>query len=421
MLDITTLENGLRVVNEYMPDIESVSINVWVRTGSRNETKENNGISHFLEHMAFKGTKTRNTQQIAEEFDDIGGRVNAFTSVSKTAYYTKVLKENTEKAVELLSDIVQNSIFLDEEMEKERFVILQELAMTKDDPSDIIGDYFSETAYANQPYGRTILGPAKNIKKFKREDIIKYVNRQYKTEDMVISFAGKIKNEEAVALVKKYFTSLNVGKNKDPEKAIYTGGYFAKNKKLEQTQLIMGFESYSHLDEHFYEAAVLSIVLGGGMSSRLFQEIREKRGLCYRIQADNTSSHDTGIFEIYCAVAPNKIGELITATIGELKKTANKITEEECKRAIIKLKSSILMSKESNSSRAQNNASNLLSKGRIVGSDELIEKIEAVNVKKLQNIMGEILTKSRPSVAILGKLDENVPDYDRIVDIIKNG
>ncbi len=421
MINITTLNNGLRIVNEYMSDIESVSINVWVKTGSRNENKQNNGISHFLEHMAFKGTKTRNTQQIAEEFDDIGGRVNAFTSVSKTAYYTKVLKENVEAAVELLSDIVQNSIYLQEEMEKERFVILQELAMTKDDPSDIIGDYFSETAYKNQPYGRTILGPAKNIKKFTREDILSYVDKQYKTEDIVISFAGRLENEEAVKLVKKYFTSLNVGKNKEPEKAVYTGGYFAKNKKLEQTQLIMGFESYTHLDKHFYEAGVLSIVLGGGMSSRLFQEIREKKGLCYRINAGNTSSHDTGIFDIYCAVSPDKVNELIISIIEELKKTVKNITEEECQRAIVKLKSNILMSRESNSSRAQKNASNILSKDRIISTEELIGEIEAVNTKKLQNLMEDILKKSKPTIALLGKIDNTVLDYDRIVNEINKG
>ena len=180
MIDITTLHNGLRVVNEYMDDVESVSVNIWVNTGNRNETKKNNGISHFLEHMAFKGTTSRNTQQIAEEFDDIGGRVNAFTSSSKTAYYTKVLKDNIEKAVELLADITQNSIFPEDEIEKERFVILQELAMTKDDPSDLIGDYFMETAYKDQPYGRSILGPVKNIKSFKKDDILNYIKSQYK-------------------------------------------------------------------------------------------------------------------------------------------------------------------------------------------------------------------------------------------------
>lgn len=415
MVDIVKLDNGLRVVNEYMGDVESVSVNVWVRTGSRNETKQINGISHFLEHMAFKGTKTRNTQQIAEEFDNIGGRVNAFTSISQTAFYTKVLKENTEKSVELLADIVQNSIFLESEIEKERHVILQELAMTKDDPSDIIGDYFAETAYKNQPYGRSILGPEKNIKTFSRDDIVSYVNNQYRTEDIIISFAGNLKTEDAVKFVKKYFNNLQKGKNKDPEKAVYTGGYFVKNKKLEQTQLVLGFEGFSFLDEHFYEAGVLGIVLGGGMSSKLFQKIREKKGLCYRIDACATGSEDTGIIEIACATAPERANEAIIAIMEELKDTTQNITEEECKRAIIKLKSSILMSKENNSSRAKKNVSDLFSIGRLISSEEIIQKIEDINTQKLKDLMSEILERSNPTLALLGKTDKSVPEIEKLM------
>ena len=414
MIDIIKLNNGLRVINDYMPEVESVSVNVWVKTGSRNETKNINGISHFLEHMAFKGTTTKNTQQIAEEFDNIGGTVNAFTSISQTAFYTKVLKENTEKAVELLADIFQNSIFVESEMEKERQVILQELAMVKDDPSDIIEDYFIETAYKNQPFGRTILGPEKNIKKFMREDILKYINNQYKTEDIVISFAGNLKSKDAEKFVKKYFNNVKIGKNKEPEKAVYTGGYFAKNKKLEQTQLMLGFEGYSILDKYFYEASVLSIILGGGMSSKLFQEIREKRGLCYGIYSSLTSSTDTGILEIACATSPDKVNEAITSIIEELKKTTKNITEEEFKRAIIKLKSAILMNEENNSGRAKKNASNLMFKNKLISNKELIDKIESININQLKNIMEEILLKNNPTIAMLGKLDNNILDYNSI-------
>ncbi|HSQ97169.1 MAG TPA: pitrilysin family protein [Rickettsiales bacterium] len=415
MVDIVELDNGLRVINEYMGDIESVSANVWVRTGSRNETKKINGISHFLEHMAFKGTKTRNTQQIAEEFDNIGGRVNAFTSISQTAFYTKVLKENTEKAVELLADIVQNSIFDESEIEKERHVILQELAMTKDDPSDIICDYFAETAYKNQPYGRSILGPEKNIKTFSREDIISYVNNQYRTEDIIISFAGNLKTEDAVKFVKKYFNNLKAGKNKIPEKAIYTGGSFIKNKKLEQTQLVLGFEGFSFLDEHFYEAGVLGIILGGGMSSKLFQKIREKKGLCYRIDASSTGSEDTGMIEISCATAPERTNEAIIAIMEELKDATQNISEEEYKRAIVKLKSAILMSKENNSSRAKKNVGDLFSVGRLISSEEIIQKIEEINTQKLKDLMGKILEKSNPTLALLGKTDKSVPEIEKLI------
>jgi len=279
--------------------------------------------------------------------------------------------------------------------------------MTKDDPSDIIEDYFAETAYQNQPYGRSILGPEKNIKKFTKDDIISYVKNQYKTEDMIISFAGKLKTEDAVKFTEKYFNNLQNGKNKDPEKAIYTGGSFTKNKKLEQTQLMLGFEGYSYLNEHFYEAGVLGIILGGGMSSKLFQNIREKKGLCYRIDACATGSEDTGIFEIACATAPEKANEAISAIMDELKNTTNNITEEECNRAIIKLKSAILMSKESNSSRAKKNVSDLFSMNRLVSSEEIISKIEEINTKKLKCLMEKILEKSNPTLALLGKLDKS--------------
>ena len=420
MLNITTLNNGLRIVNEYMPDIESVSVNVWIHTGSRNETKQNNGISHFLEHMAFKGTTSRNTQQIAEDFDDIGGIVNAFTSISNTAYYTKVLKEHTERAVELLADIIQNSIFTQEEIEKERQVILQELAMTKDDPSDIINDYFSETAFANQPYGRSILGPAKNIKKFTKYDIISYIENQYKTEDIVISFAGKLENEDAVKLAKKYFTKLNVGKNKLPQKAVYTGGYFLKSKKLEQTQLIMGLESCSIFDKDYYTAGVLGMILGGGMSSRLFQEIREKKGLCYRIGASNGSNNDTGILEIYSAVSPEKTNETIKSIITELKKITDKISKEEFNRAIVKFKSSILMGKESNTNRSQKNASQILTRNKIISTEEIIEELEKININMVKDFMGKILSKSQPTIAILGKVNKNeILNLNQIKELIK--
>lgn len=419
MINVVKLNNGLRIVNEYMDDIESVSVDVLVNTGSRNETKHNNGISHFLEHMAFKGTLTRNVQQIAEEFDSIGGTANAFTSISKTAFYTKVLKEHTEKAVELLSDILQNSIFLEEEIEKERQVILQELAMTKDDPTDIVMDYFSETQYANQPYGRSVLGPAKNIRNFTRDDIINYISRQYKTEDIVISFAGKIKDDDAIQLAIKYFNNLKEGKNKNPQKAIYTGGYFVKNKKLEQNQVLLGFESFPNLDKHHYEACVLSIIMGGGMSSKLFQEIREKRGLCYHVGASNNSSYDTGSFDIYCAVAQEKTNEAIIAILEELKNASLKITEEECKRAIVKLKSHILMSKEDNCNRSQKNASNLLSKNRIISTEELINNIESVKTKNVRELMNVILNKSQPTATILGKIDKDTITFEEIKEIIK--
>jgi predicted Zn-dependent peptidase len=403
VLDIVELDNGLRVVNEFMPDVESVSINVWVNTGSRNETVAQNGISHFIEHMAFKGTKTKSTRQIAEEFDNLGGRANAFTSTSKTAFYIKVLKEYVEKAVGILADIFQNSVFSEEEMEKEREVILQELAMVQDDPTDVVYTNYMSIAYKNQPLGRAIIGTKKNITSFKRSDIIDYINSQYLTNDIVISFAGNCKIETAVSLVKSFFYSVKVGKNVSFKGAKWIGGNNIKNKKLEQTQIILGYESCPFLSDDFFVAETLSVLLGGGMSSRLFQEIREKRGLCYTISANNCSTKDTGHFDIYCATAPDKVDDVLQAINEEMLKVTKNITVDEFDRTMTKLKTSILMSRESNSNRSQKNASDILSRNRIISVKEVNEKLNAITIKNIQDYTETILSKSNPSLSLLGK------------------
>jgi predicted Zn-dependent peptidase len=407
MVDIVKLDGGLRIVNEYMGDVESVSINVWVKTGSRNETKEQNGISHFLEHMAFKGTKTRNTQRIAEEFDDLGGRVNAFTSASKTGFYTKVLNEYVEKAVELLADIFQSSIFEETEIEKERKVILQEYAMILDDPTDLVFHHYNDSAYKNQPFGRAIIGAKKNIKSFNRSDIIKYIDEQYKSEDIVISFAGKFKIDDAVKLIKKYFNKIKNGKNNEPQRAIYTGGKSIKNKKLEQTQIVFGYEGITNTDDKFYRFNVLAVLLGGGISSRLFQEVREKRGLCYSIGAYNNSSHDTGDFCVYSAIAPDKVIETLDAIKEEMNKVIRKITQEEFNRALVKLKSNMVMGQENNTSRSQKNASNLLSRNRIISIEEIENNLNKIKIKDLQEDM-EYITNQKSTLALLGKINDDI-------------
>ncbi len=279
--EIITLKNGLRLAVDEMKDVETVSVGVFVNTGSRNETPEINGISHFLEHMAFKGTKKRSARQIAEEFEGIGGRINAYTSKEKTVYYAKVLKQHAEFAVEFLADILQNSTFDEVELEKERGVILQEIAMTNDTPDDIVFDYFQETAYPSQAMGRSILGPVKNIKKFGRKDFSNYINAQYNYQNMAVVAAGNIKESDLVKWSKKYFTSLGDNKIKTYQKAKYQGGDFRKEKKLEQINLVLGFDGLSYLDPKYYTSQILAMILGGGMSSRLFQEVRENRGLAY--------------------------------------------------------------------------------------------------------------------------------------------
>ncbi len=397
MAEIATLKNGLRIACDEMKEVETVSVGVFVKAGSRNEEVEINGISHFLEHMAFKGTKKRNALQIAEEFENIGGRINAYTSKERTVYYAKVLKKDAEFAVEFLSDIIQNSVFDEVELEKERGVILQEIAMTNDTPDDIIFDYFQETAYKNQAIGRPILGPTKNIKKFNRDHFVNYIQNNYNAENIALVASGNIKQKDLVKWGEKYFNNLNKKKTQKEEKAQYVGGEFLKNKKLEQINLVMGFEGVNYLSDDYYKAQILSSILGGGMSSRLFQEIRENLGLAYSIYAFNYAYQDSGVFGIYSASTAQKAKKLIEATKKEIEKICEKgVNDQELKRAKTQFEASILMAKESTSSRMQKLGSNILSHNRIIKSDEIIEKLNKISKKEIKNIAHKFFANKKP-------------------------
>ncbi len=402
--EITTLPNGLRIAADEMKEVETVSVGVFVNTGSRNEAIEINGISHFLEHMAFKGTVKRNARQIAEEFEGIGGRINAYTSKEKTVYYAKVLKQHAEFALEFLADILQNSTFDKIELEKERGVILQEIAMTNDTPDDIIFDYFQEVAYPKQALGRSILGPTKNIKKFNRDHFVDYINKQYNYRNMAVVAAGNIKESDLVKWSKKYFTNLGSNKIKAPEAAKYQGGDFRKEKKLEQINLVMGFKGLSHLDKDYYASQILAMILGGGMSSRLFQEVRENRGLAYSIYAFNSAHQDSGIFGIYAGTTPEKADELISATRDEIKKICEKISDKELQRVRTQFEASLLMAKESTSTRMQRLGGDILSYDRLLSDQEVIKKILAVKKSDVTKLAEKIFTGSKPTFAAIGKV-----------------
>ena len=405
-VQISTLKNGLRVCADEMKDVESVCVGVFVNTGSRNETVAINGISHFLEHMAFKGTKKRSAKQIAEEFEGIGGRINAYTSKEKTVYYAKVLKKDAEFAVEFLSDILQNSVFDEAEVEKERGVILQEIAMTNDTPDDIIFDYFQKTAYPKQALGRSILGPTKNIKKFNKEHFQDYISKQYNYDNICVVASGNITQKELVSWSEKYFNNLESKKIKTPQAADYVGGDFKKEKKLEQVNLVMGFDGLSYRDENYYQAQILDMILGGGMSSRLFQEVREERGLAYSIYAFNYSQADSGIFGIYAGCGPEKTNELINATRGEIEKICQKISDKELTRVRNQFEASLLMAKESTNSRMQRIGSEILGHNRLISDNEIKEKIANATKTNITNLATGIFNNSKPTFAAIGKVKD---------------
>jgi predicted Zn-dependent peptidase len=413
--EIITLQNGLRLAVDEMKDVETVSVGVFVNTGSRNETPEINGISHFLEHMAFKGTKKRSARQIAEEFEGIGGRINAYTSKEKTVYYAKVLKQHAEFAVEFLADILQNSIFDKTELEKERGVILQEIAMTNDTPDDIIFDYFQETAYPNQALGRSILGPVKNIKKFGSEHFFDYIGKQYNYQNMALVAAGNIKENDLVKWSKKYFTKLGDNQIKKAQEAKYLGGDFRKEKKLEQINLVLGFKSFSYLHSNYYALQILAMVLGGGMSSRLFQQVRENLGLAYSIYAFNYVHNDCGTFGIYAATTPEKANQLILATCEEIKKICDKITDQELKRVRTQFEASLLMAKESTSTRMQKLGSDILSHQRLIADSEVLAKVAAVRKSDITKIAQQIFIPAKLTFAAIGKVGK-IKESEEIIN-----
>jgi len=400
---ITTLKNGLRIATDEMKDAETVSIGVFVKTGSRNEDIKINGISHFLEHMAFKGTKKRSAKQIAEEFEGIGGYINAYTSREKTVYYVKVLKEYGEFAVEFLADILQNSLFDKQEINKECEVILQELAMTIDTPDDIIFDHFQETAYPDQALGRSIIGLEKNIKKFSRPDFLKYIDKQYNYKNIVVSACGNIKQEDLNKWVKKYFTNLSDGSLKSIEKSQYHGGFFKKEKKLEQVNYLLGFEGISHHDKKYYEAQILAMILGGGMSSRLFQELRENHGLAYSVYAFNSCFDDSGVFGIYGGTTPEKCEKMIGCISSEIKKICDKVDDAELQRVKTQFCASLKMAKESTSSRMQRLGSDILLFNKTYSDNDIIEKFEHITKKDIVKMAQQIFS-SKPTTAMIGKV-----------------
>ena len=314
-VELTTLKNGLRIVSERMDGLQSASIGVWVTAGGRNERIEQNGIAHFLEHMAFKGTKTRTALQIAESIEDVGGYINAYTSREVTAYYARVLENDTRLALDVIADILLNPVFDGREIEVERGVILSEIGQALDTPDDVIFDWLQERAYSDQPLGRTILGEAANVRGFGREDLETFVKEQYGPEQLIVSAAGAVDHAALVEQAEALFGGMVSRKAAAPTAAHFTGGEMRREKTLEQAHFALAFEGPGYQDPDFYTAQIYSIALGGGMSSRLFQEIREKRGLCYTIFAQSGAYSDTGLTTIYAGTSGDELASLAGITI----------------------------------------------------------------------------------------------------------
>ncbi|MEM9470156.1 MAG: pitrilysin family protein, partial [Pseudomonadota bacterium] len=361
IIQSTTLPNGLRVITDTVPTVESVALGVWCDVGTRHEDMADNGVAHMVEHMMFNGTPSRSAQDIVEQIEGVGGQMNAYTSREVTAYYVHLLKEDTEKAIDVLSDMLQRPTFPDTELEKERGVILQEIGMSLDTPDDLVFDLYQETAYPGQALGAPILGSTDIVQQMSKETLFDYVRGYYTPQNLVLSAAGNLEHSQIVAWAERYFSELPQDKPKVILNAAYEGGEKRQDKELEQAHIVLGFEGIEKSNDHYYAALLLSTIMGGGMSSRLFQEVREKRGLVYATYAAHTAYSDSGQFEIYAGTGAEKLPELMPVITDELNKISqNVVTSEELDRAKSQLRASILMGRESMMSRINRQAKYLI-------------------------------------------------------------
>jgi predicted Zn-dependent peptidase len=409
---VTTLPSGLRVATDTIDSVESVTVGAWIGVGARHEPAEVNGVAHMLEHMAFKGTERRSAMQIAEEIEAVGGYLNAYTGREQTAYYGKVLSNDLPLAVDILADILQHSTFDATELERERQVILQEIGQAEDTPDDIVFDHFQAAAFPGQAIGRPVLGSAEIVGGMKREAVKGYMESHYGLGTLIVAAAGRVEHEAVVDLAGRHFTALGPSERLRPEPAAYEGGEVRDERDLEQAHVVLGFPGIGYHDPDHYALQVFSSLFGGGSASRLFQEVREKRGLAYSIYSFGSAFVDGGVFGIYAGTSPEQVSELVPVVADELGRVADTLTESELNRARTQLKAGLLMARESTGNRAETLANHMLIFGRPIPIAETVAKIEAVDAAAIRRVAAR-LRSGRPTVAGVGPLGA-LEDYERL-------
>ena len=412
----TALSNGLRVVTHRMASVETVSLGAWIDVGTRHERAEVNGIAHLVEHMAFKGTSRRSARAIAEEIESVGGHLNAYTAREFTAFHATVLGGDEGLALDIVADILQHAVLDDEELERERAVILREIGQSRDTPEDVVFDRFQETAFPDQPVGRPTLGTPQLVSAIGRAALVDYIARFYTAGRIVVAAAGKVDHDDFARRVEDAFGGLGAEAVPAPESAIYAGGDSRVLRDLEQLHLVLGLEGIAHRDPDYYALAVFSAALGGGLSSRLFQDIREERGLVYSIYSFNSSYADCGLFGIYAGTGAESASEVVERICDNLKTMAGEVDEAELGRARAQLKAGILMSLESTASRAEQIARHMLIFGRVLATSEITEGIDAVDRAAVARI-SDRLRAGRPTVAALGPAAA-IPAYEEIASAL---
>ncbi|MEM8631990.1 MAG: pitrilysin family protein [Pseudomonadota bacterium] len=409
-----TLSNGFRIVTELMPGLQSASVGVWVNAGGRHESSEQNGIAHFLEHMAFKGTEQRSALQIAEVIEDVGGYINAYTSRETTAYYARVLGADVPLALDVIADILRNPAFDPSEIEVERHVILQEIGQVNDTPDDIIFDWLQEAAYPGQPLGRTILGPAERVSAFERTDLAGFVQDNYGPGQMILAAAGAVDHDRIVEDAERLFGDMPAQGQSTAISARFEGGERQVSRDLEQAHFALAFEGPGYRDDGIFTAQIFATAFGGGMSSRLFQEARERRGLCYTIFAQASAYADTGTMTVYAGTSAQELGDLANLTMEELARAAEDMSDAEVARARAQMKAGMLMGLESPSARAERLARLLAIWDRVPPLEETVARIDAVTTEGVRQFAGDTARSGRAALALYGPVD-GAPDLSSLL------
>lgn len=401
------LENGIPVVMEQIKNVRSVALGIWVRVGSRNEPAEKNGISHFLEHMFFKGTQKRSAKDIAVDTDSIGGDLNAFTSRENTTFYIKALDEYFEKGNELLSDIFLHSAFPENDVEKEKGIIKEEIKMVEDTPDDYIHDLFNLDIWGDEGIGQGVLGKRSTIKAFKREDLLSHIKKYYGIKDTVVACAGNFEVDNLIGILNRSFGSLRRGS--EPEKGktpVFNNKVTVHSKELSEAHICIGVEGLPQANDERYELFLLNTILGAGVSSRLFQEIREKRGLAYSIYSYISAYLDTGLWAVYAGTGRKRVAQVIELIIKEMRELADNVTEIELERAKAQLKGNLILGLESSSSRMQNIARQEIYYGKYFSPSELIRDIDAVDLKRVKELSRKLMSKNAFALTVFGPVSE---------------
>jgi len=396
--------NGIRVISEEIPTVKSVSLGIWIDTGSRNESSSTNGISHFIEHMMFKGTKQRSYKQIANSIESIGGFMNAFTTKEHTCYYVRVLDEFVERAVDVLSDMVQNSTFPEKEIAKEKTVVLEEIKQSEDDPDDQVHEYFEKYLFGNHPLGMQIIGTEQTVSSFTKDELLSYVGNFYHTGNIIVSAAGNIRHADLMRLVEKYFTGNKTRHRASKElSAPKKKKYFQEfPKPIQQAHVCTGTIAFSVHDALRYPAMLMNTLLGDGMSSRLFQQIREKHGLAYSVYSFMSLMKDTGAFGVYIGTDKNSVTKALDLSYAELEKlTSKEISKNELHRVKAQLKGNMMLSLESTSNRMMRLGSGELYFKEYTPLDSIITSIDAVTSEDIQKVARRLFTLSHFTTVIL--------------------